>query len=278
MSNRYYILTIPEHAHTSDTIKSVFNTGKLSYLAGQLEHGQSTGYYHWQLVAYFKKTIRIPGVKVLFGPQTHAEPTRSSAAREYVLKDETSIQGTRFELGSLPTRRNNSKDWEDIKNKAKLGDLDALPADVYVIHYRTLKQIAVDHMQPDGIERHIVCYWGSTGLGKSRRAWSEAGLDAYPKDPRSVFWCGYAGQKHVVLDEFRGGIDISHILRWFDRYPVIVQIKGSSTVLRATKMWVTSNLPPQAWFRELDDQTVQALLRRMEVVHVTEEWIPPLVS
>jgi len=34
---------------------------------------------------------------------------------------------------------------------------------------------------------------------------------------------GYRGQEHVVFDEFRGGIDISHVLRWFDRYPVIVE-------------------------------------------------------
>jgi len=29
---------------------------------------------------------------------------------------------------------------------------------------------------------------GTTGMGKSRRAWEEAGLNAYPKDPRSKFW------------------------------------------------------------------------------------------
>jgi len=56
-------------------------------------------------------------------------------------------------------------------------------------------------------------YWGRTGTGKSRRAWDEAGVDAYPKDPRTKFWCGYFGQANVIIDEFRGGIDVAHLLR-----------------------------------------------------------------
>lgn len=33
--------------------------------------------------------------------------------------------------------------------------------------------------------REVHCFWGTTGSGKSFRAWAEAGLDAYPKDPRT---------------------------------------------------------------------------------------------
>lgn len=108
-------------------------------------------------------------------------------------------------------------------------------------------------------------YYGATGTGKSRRAWDEAGPDAYCKDPRSKFWCGYQGQQHVIVDEFRGGIDISHMLRWLDRYPVRVEIKGSSRPLRATKIWITSNVHPMNWYIDLDAETKSALLRRLEI-------------
>ena len=114
----------------------------------------------------------------------------------------------------------------------------------------------------------MVCYWGATGTGKSRRAWDEAGLDAYPKDPRTKFWDGYRGQEHVVMDEFRGAIDIGHILRWLDRYPVIVEVKGSSVVLKASKIWITSNLHPRSWFMELDEITYLALERRLEIIKI----------
>lgn len=135
-------------------------------------------------------------------------------------------------------------------------------------HYNSLKRIAVDHMVPVGIERRVEVFWGTTGVGKSRRAWDEAGLDAYPKDPRSKFWDGYRGQEHVVIDEFRGGIDIAHMLRWLDRYPVIVEVKGSSVVLKATRIWITSNIPPEQWYPDLDEETKAALLRRLNVTHM----------
>jgi len=108
-------------------------------------------------------------------------------------------------------------------------------------------------------------FWGVTGSGKSRRAWDEAGMEAYSKDPRSKFWEGYQLEENVVIDEFRGGIDISHLLRWLDRYPVRVEIKGSSKPLNAKKIWITSNLNPEFWFPEIDQETTQALMRRLTI-------------
>lgn len=117
------------------------------------------------------------------------------------------------------------------------------------------------------MERSCIVFWGPTGTGKSRTAWKLAGLSAYPKDPRTKFWDGYRGQSDVVVDEFRGAIDLSHLLRWTDRYPVIVEVKGSSTVLNANRIWITSNLNPNLWFPNLDNESFEALLRRLIVVH-----------
>lgn len=88
-------------------------------------------------------------------------------------------------------------------------------------------------------------------------------MEAYSKDPRSKWWDGYQGQEHVILDEFRGSIDIAHLLRWLDRYPVRVERKGSSVPLKATTFWITSNLAPRGWYPELDETTMEALLRRL---------------
>jgi len=68
-------------------------------------------------------------------------------------------------------------------------------------------------------------------------------------------------------DEFRGGIDIGHLLRWLDRYPVIVEVKGGATALAARKIWITSNIAPIAWYPELDAETFAALRRRLQVTH-----------
>lgn len=256
----YWILTIP-HA---DFVP--YQPPGVQWIRGQLERGES-GFLHWQLCLAFQSKCRLAHVKKTFGPTAHAELSRSIAAREYVWKDETAVDNTRFDLGEFKLRRNSVTDWEYVRQRAQLGELESIPADVYVRCYNQLRRISVDHLQPLGIEREVVVFWGRTGSGKSRRAWAEASLQAYPKDPRSKFWDGYRGQQHVVVDEFRGGIDIAHLLRWFDRYPVIVEVKGSSVVLSAVKIWITSNIPPEQWYPEVDPETMAALRRRINVTH-----------
>lgn len=116
-------------------------------------------------------------------------------------------------------------------------------------------------------------YWGPTGTGKSRRAWESGGDGAYAKCPRSKFWDGYQAQETVIIDEFRGGIDVAHLLRWFDRYPCRVEIKGSSRPLMAKTIWITSNLHPHDWYPDLDVATTLALMRRLTVEEFEEKKI-----
>lgn len=257
----FWLLTIP-HASFTPYLPPPCN-----WIKGQLECGDS-GFLHWQIVVAFSKKSSLATVRECFGA-VHGELTRSDAAAEYVWKDDTAVDGTRFEYGCKPFRRNSATDWESVWTAAIAGDLSAIPASVRVVSYRTLRTIAADHSIAVPIVRTCHVFWGTTGTGKSRRAWDEAGLEAYSKDPRSKFWDGYQSQKHVVIDEFRGGIDISHMLRWLDRYPVRVEIKGSSRPLVAESFWITSNICPRAWYPETDGDTIEALLRRMVVTQFT---------
>lgn len=257
---RYWLLTIP-HEHFTPYLPP-----GLSYLKGQLEHGSDTGFLHWQLLALFSTAVRLPVVRRVFGP-FHAELSRSSAADAYVWKDDTAVDGTRFELGTKPLKRNSKRDWDRVFDLARSGNLMDIERSVLVPHYRTLRCIAADFACPTPMLREVFVFWGPTGTGKSRLAWERAGLEAFPKDPRTKFWDGYRGQEHVVIDEFRGGIDIAHILRWLDRYPCNVEVKGSSVPLKATKIWFTSNLDPRQWYPDLDTETYAALMRRINITH-----------
>lgn len=254
---RYWILTIPRDDWEPELPDGV------QYLRGQPEIGES-GYRHWQCLAYFPKKVSLRLCKSAFTESTHAEPTRSVAAKEYVWKEE-SRDGEQFEFGELSFERNSSTDWDAVLSGAKTGDLTGVPADVVVRYYGNLVRIGADYAVPLALERECVVYWGPTGTGKSRRAWTEAGLDAYSKDPRSKFWFGYRNQENVVIDEFRGGIDVAHLLRWLDRYPVQVELKGSSRVFTSRRIWITSNLHPSDWYPELDRETQNALSRRLVI-------------
>jgi len=271
---RYWVLTIPLQDWTPR-----LESEDVSWVFGQGEIGNSeTAYEHWQFIAYFKKKVRRNQVKRIFGQSAHVEPTRSEFVESYVRKEDTRIPGSQFEFGKKSLKRNSDKDWDQIWEKAKIGDVEGIPADVRIKSYTTLRKIEKDFAKPIALERKVYVFWGATGLGKSRRAWNEAGLDAYPKGPTSIWWDGYQGQNNVIIDEFRGQIGISHLLRWFDRYPVIVENKGGATVLKATTIWVTSNLHPKNWFPDLDGPTYLALERRLEIVHFTRPWNPDLYN
>lgn len=257
-SGRIWMGTIPQQSFVP------FLHSGVAYIRGQLEQGES-GYLHWQVIVYFGRVVRLSAIKKIYGDDSHWELSRSTAADEYVWKENTRVTNTQFELGNKPLKRNCSKDWDSIKDCAKRGRLDDIPSDVFVRSYQSLRRIASDFMEPVAIEREVIVFWGRTGSGKSRRAWDEAGLNAYPKDPRTKFWDGYRNHEHVVIDEFRGGIDVAHLLRWFDRYPVIVEVKGSSVVLAARKIWITSNIDPRLWYPDLDEETKNALLRRLNI-------------
>jgi len=147
------------------------------------------------------------------------------------------------------------------------GTFDDIPSDVYIRYYGNVRRIYSDHARPVAMVRTCQAFIGPTGTGKSKLVWEQAGEDAYVKNPTTKWFDGYSGQRHVILDEFRGDINISHLLRWLDRYPVTVEIKGSSMPLAATKFWICSNLSVREWYPLIDEATIDALLRRIEVIN-----------
>lgn len=91
-------------------------------------------------------------------------------------------------------------------------------------------------------------FFGETGTGKTRTAIEEAGhcKSWWISMPGNLtWWQGYDGQEAVVIDDLRPHhCDYAALLRYLDRYPVQVPMKGSSTWLKATKIWITSPYPP----------------------------------
>lgn len=239
----------------------------LKYLKGQLEQGEG-GFKHYQLFFITERKHTLGAVCRLWQPFLgHWELTRSEAAEQYVWKEATRIDQP-FEFGTKPFKRNDPTDWDQIRDLAITGQFSLIPSDVFVRMYLSLCRIRADYLEPVATVRTAYVFWGLTGTGKSRRAWAEAGNQAYAKDPRTKFWCGYRGSENVIIDEFRGAIDISHLLRWLDRYPVRVETKGSSYPLMATTFWITSNLHPRLWYPELDAETWHALERRLTIEEI----------
>jgi hypothetical protein len=263
---KWWILTIPAHLFVPFLPESCL------YIVGQLEAGNETGYKHWQVVVCLSCQQRMSFVKRMFGQEIHCEPTKSEAALQYVQKEETAVEGTRFELGVKPLRRNKSEDWNEIRALAKQGDLQnsAIPGDIYVRYYSSLCRIAKDHQKPlPRGPQEVQVFWGKSGTGKTRRVFEEISENEYYlKSTTTKWWDAYQGEEIVVLDEFRGQIDVTHLLRWLDRYPCAIEVKGGQLFLKTKKWYITSNLSPEEWYPTLDEETKQALLRRL--TNITE--------
>lgn len=252
-------------------------SGDCVYLKGQKEIGAG-GFEHWQFLCVFGKQVTLQQAKRHFHNSVHLELSRSSAANEYVWKEDTRVPGSQFELGELPKSRARKADWDAIFDDASRGNFNNIPKDILIRNYSAIKRIRVDSIKPQFRgDITVNVYWGKSGVGKTRRAWHEAGDDVYIKNPNTKWWDGYRGQKRVIIDEFVGRVDISYILTQLDRYPCIAEVKGFSVPLEATEFWITSNINPKDWYLDISHEQLCGLMRRLtNVVQMTEPWEPNL--
>lgn len=270
MTARFWILTIPEAAWTPPPTLPA----GVTYLKGQKECGAG-GFVHWQVVVRTRDAVRLGGCKALFCPEAHCERTRSAAALDYVWKEDTRVAGSQFELGELRARGNQT-DWKEVVEQAKTGDFDAVDPGVLVRYsgsiFRIHAHYAVPEMRP-GVRTMV--YWGPTHTGKTHRSAEEAsatGSPIYWKSSTTKWWDGYRGQPNVIIDEFDGQIGIIHLLRWLDKFPTIVEVKGGSTPLCAVRFWITSNQHPTEWFKDAPAAQVAALFRRLTIEEVAVRY------
>lgn len=119
----FWMLTIPQKDFTP------YPVPQCSWIRGQLEAGEA-GYVHWQVCAAFKKKQSLGGVKRIFGETAHCEITRSEESWNYVWKEETRVEGTQFEFGSMPFDRTSREGWERIWELAVSGNIESVEAQV----------------------------------------------------------------------------------------------------------------------------------------------------
>lgn len=120
---KYWLLTVPVHCFTPYPVPGT------QWIRGQLELGAG-GFLHWQIYVEFERKLRLSSVKQLFSEQAHCEPSRSSSAIEYVWKEDTRVPETQFEFGARTLQRNQKRDWEEIWQLAKAGNIEEVEPSV----------------------------------------------------------------------------------------------------------------------------------------------------
>lgn len=228
---------------------------------------------HLQGYIRFKRAYRFSTVKDRHLPRCHVEVARGSPRQN---RDYCSKGGNFTEFGELPAEHASSCSRDELATQfatsmedgggGVAGFAGRYPGTWYFSGHNLLRNYwsLQEPVERPGIS--VSWYYGEPGVGKSRRAHGEL-PGAFVKDPRTKWWNGYMGQKEVIIDDFGPmGIDINHLLRWFDRYKCTVETKGGMMPLLADKFVVTSNFHPQDVYKDkegvLHPQTA-ALERRL---------------
>ena len=228
---------------------------------------------HLQGYVVFHTMQRLAAVKRL-SPRAHWEVARGSTEQNkaYCTKD-----GDFTELGEEPitkaaSGRAEKERWEAARDAARRGDLEAVDADIYLRHYRALKEIAKDHMvKPNDADNVTgIWYYGPPGTGKSRTA----RLDypgAYDK-MQNKWWDGYQSELYVIIDDFDSKELGHHLKIWGDRYSFLAETKGGAINIRPEKIVITSNYSIEELFAD-NPTLIAALKRRFTCKHFGEDHI-----
>jgi len=295
---KYWVFTT-NNPHEEDLPPNVWPD--VEYVIWQHEAGEN-GTEHLQGYVVFVGKKRLQWVRTNCCARSHWEPRNGTheQAKAYCSKEESRVPGGHagpWQHGSdasVPTKKGERTDLKRVfellstgsKEQDIMMDPDLFP--VWARYYRAIERFELMHQPKRNWITFTTVYWGTSGCGKTRRAHYEAGLkdDGTPGEPyyvlrkpqgNAVYWDGYQGEKHIIIDEFYGWIPRTMMQCICDRYPAIIDTKGGARNFLATKIWITSNEEPKDWWSKIG---LGAMTRRLEgehgiVVKMTEPWAPP---
>lgn len=234
----------------------------VKYLVYQLEKAPETGKLHYQ--GYIEsKNMKFTTAKKLpgFNNETHLEARRGTReqAREYCMKSDTRVdgpwefgefkgqQGARHELYTVLKMTNEGKSNKEIYEECPVG---------YARNYKTIDHIRQMLAVTRNFQTEVYVIWGDTNLGKTKWAVQQS-PGAYMKQRCAKhgtdWWGKYDGVQDVIIDDFYGWIMYDTMLRLCDRYPMEVEVKGGERNFASKRIYITSNIWPDRWWKGIED-------------------------
>lgn len=267
--NRNFCFTWNNYPTTySDYLQELVNTEVLKYVGYCEEIAPTTGTPHIQGFCAFNSPRTIDQARAKF-PGCHVEVMLGSLAQNEAY---CSKSGDLIQFGVPPVINDNKGRaeklrWENARQCAKEGKFDDIDSDIFIRCYSTLRRIRTDHaVKPQPCD--VICHWiyGPTGTGKSHVV-ETSFPDCYKKNMDDIKWFdGYQGEDVIYLEDIDkyqvkwGGM----LKRLADRWPLLVNVKGSMLYIRPKRIIVTSNYAiDEIWS---DEQTLDPLLRRFKCV------------
>lgn len=229
----------------------------------QLEKGDQ-GTEHIQGVIQLKNGKTFSAMKKCL-TRAHLEVCRDlQASFKYCMKEEGRIDEPVI-WGDIEVTPGTRTDLRTAC-QMEIEDVIELMPEVYVKYHKGLEKLALYRAKKVIRDVKVIVYYGEPESGKTRRVYEED-PEVYAVPTGDKLWFdGYTGEKSILFDDFYGGIKYGDMLRYLDRYPLIIPTKGGFTVAQWTKVYITSNVRPEYWYPNIKDK--RALMRR--IAHCTE--------
>ena len=252
----------------------------------------TTGTYHTHIFLYSASPIRFNTVKNRF-PTAHIEKALGTAQenKDYIQKSgkweetekaETSVEGTFYEFGVMPSE-SEERDPKMHKLLQKVKDgmttteiIEESPSFAFKSRdIDTLREkLLYERYRSENRNVKVTYLFGASGTGKT------SGI--YQKHPATdicritdyggrngVRFDAYHGQPVLVFEEFHSQIPIESMLNYLDIYPLTLPARYSDRVACYSTVYITSNIPLEEQYREIQrckSETWRAFLRRINVV------------
>lgn len=235
------------------------------YLIFQEERGEE-GTKHYQGYAEFTKPCRPAGLTKHFKPHWEKRRGRREQAREYCCKEATRVAGP-WEHGTWSNAAQGKRsDLEDVADSIKTGKnqleiFEEYPA-ATIRYYSNIEKCRNLYKPVRQNDLQVGLLFGKPGTGKTRAFW-----ESYPQGwslpvSKNMWFSTYQGQRHVLLDDFAGNVGLTQLLQILDRYPVLLDTKGSHTWWCPDIIIITSNIHPFDWYDYSSRTDSYAALKR----------------
>lgn len=249
-----------------------------NYIVFGFEIGES-GTPHLQGYIEFKNSISLSSLKKMI-KRAHLERRQGSPlqASDYCKKDgnfwedgEISNQGKRTDLLRLV---------EIIEDGNSLKDVAKLEPVSFIKFHGGIQKLILQNIKKRDYIPNIFVYYGKTGTGKSFTARKEFENENYYvwTPARGEWFDAYSGEENVIFEEFRGQLTFGFLLTLLDRYECPIQFKGGSTEFLGKRIIFTSPIHPKFWYTNKTDDSINQLLRRINVIKEFNDPYLPCIS
>jgi hypothetical protein len=244
----------------------------IGYIIYQLERGES-GTNHLQGYIELSQRLRFNVLRKWYPWHIEKRRGHQDDAIAYCSKEDTRIEGP-WEWGkrkSQGKRTDIDSAYAAVRNGQTKLEITENFATVDAKYFKALDRLRTllqEQSTRTFRSLRVTVLWGDAGTGKTRKAVSESNNYYILNQPggQNLWWDGYEGQEHLIIDDFSGWIKYRLLLKILDGYQLRLSIKGGFTYAQWTKVTLTSNKSPKEWY-PLKGMTPELRRRLNEVIH-----------